>query len=92
LSFGNSLTSISGSGSDLAYTLTTQETASDNSSGTLHFDQSDGVVYDGGMSGLDTYSITRFGNTTVSPSAGVTTTAYTETGNMISLWEFTNEA
>jgi len=30
---GKSLTSISGSGSDLAYTLTTQETATDNSSG-----------------------------------------------------------
>jgi len=54
----------------------------------LHFDQSDGVVYDGGMSGLDTYSFSRFGNTTLSPSAGVTRTAYTETGNMISLWEF----
>jgi len=32
--WGNSLTSISGSGSDISYTLTTQETATDNSSGT----------------------------------------------------------
>ena len=60
----------------------------DNSSGTSHFGQSDGVVYDGSMSGLDTYSITRFGNKTASPDAGVTTTDYTETAKMISLWEF----